>query len=246
MSNQATSLAEVLQRLRNSIEWLRDGKPHKQGIGIADMVFIEDTLLALVQPAQKSFQGKLREDITAADFGIPQEHAQAAENYVQWRLSGVQPAVSEEAPNEPSDLQKLRFVYRVLGNFAHAPVSDRADAYAMVRELIESTWKSASAQSSPGSVSEEAEPFAFATHHDEPMLFLTREEAALYCDDDEEPTPLFASAQSSPGSVSEEAERERAEAAFNADSRNAGYSGYLDLYVDGWLAHAQSSKGDKA
>ncbi len=51
MSNQATSLAEVLQRLRNSIEWLRDGKPHKQGIGIADMVFIEDTLLALVQPA---------------------------------------------------------------------------------------------------------------------------------------------------------------------------------------------------
>lgn len=34
--------------------------------------------------------------------------------------------------------------------------------------------------------------FAWATHHDEPMLFLDREEAALYCEDDEQPIPLYA------------------------------------------------------
>lgn len=35
-------------------------------------------------------------------------------------------------------------------------------------------------------------PFAWATHHDEPMLFLTEKEAAMYCDEDEEPIPLYA------------------------------------------------------
>lgn len=36
-----------------------------------------------------------------------------------------------------------------------------------------------------------AEAVAWMTHHDTPMLFPTREEAAQYCDDDEEPIPLF-------------------------------------------------------
>lgn len=35
------------------------------------------------------------------------------------------------------------------------------------------------------------EPFAWATHHDEPMLFPTLKEASAYCEDDEEPIPLF-------------------------------------------------------
>jgi hypothetical protein len=35
-------------------------------------------------------------------------------------------------------------------------------------------------------------PDAWATHHDEPMFFPTREEAALYCDEDESPIPLYA------------------------------------------------------
>ena len=39
------------------------------------------------------------------------------------------------------------------------------------------------------------EPFAWATHHDEPMLFPTLKEASTYCDDDEEPIPLFTSPQ---------------------------------------------------
>jgi hypothetical protein len=34
----------------------------------------------------------------------------------------------------------------------------------------------------------------WATHHDEPMLFPTRDEAVAYCDDDEEPIPLYAGA----------------------------------------------------
>jgi hypothetical protein len=34
--------------------------------------------------------------------------------------------------------------------------------------------------------------YGYATHHDEPMLFPTREEAALHCDDDEEPIALVA------------------------------------------------------
>lgn len=35
------------------------------------------------------------------------------------------------------------------------------------------------------------EPFAWATHHDEPMLYPTFAEAAAYCDDDEPPIPLY-------------------------------------------------------
>ena len=31
---------------------------------------------------------------------------------------------------------------------------------------------------------------AWATHHDEPMLFPTEHEASTYCDDDEPPIPL--------------------------------------------------------
>ena len=39
-------------------------------------------------------------------------------------------------------------------------------------------------------------PFAWATHHDEPMLFPTLEEAAMHCDDDEEPIALYAEKRS--------------------------------------------------
>jgi len=35
------------------------------------------------------------------------------------------------------------------------------------------------------------EPVAWMTHHDEPMLFPTAAEAAAYCEDDEQPAPLF-------------------------------------------------------
>ncbi|PZS51590.1 hypothetical protein [Stenotrophomonas maltophilia] len=35
------------------------------------------------------------------------------------------------------------------------------------------------------------EPTAWMTHHDEPMLFPTAAEAAAYCEDDEQPVPLF-------------------------------------------------------
>lgn len=40
----------------------------------------------------------------------------------------------------------------------------------------------------------------YATHHDEPMLFPTREEAQQYCDDDEEPIPLVAASLEKEGS----------------------------------------------
>lgn len=36
------------------------------------------------------------------------------------------------------------------------------------------------------------EPVAYMTHHDEPMLYPTFQEAAAYCDDDEPPIPLYA------------------------------------------------------
>lgn len=39
----------------------------------------------------------------------------------------------------------------------------------------------------------EPEILGWATHHDEPMLFPTRKEAVLYCEDDEEPRPLYTS-----------------------------------------------------
>lgn len=36
-----------------------------------------------------------------------------------------------------------------------------------------------------------ANPYAWATHHDEPMVFFSLKEAEAYCDDDEDPIPLF-------------------------------------------------------
>lgn len=63
-------------------------------------------------------------------------------------------APTSAARNVGDDLRKLRFVYRVLDNFAEAPQSDRADAYVMVRELIESTWKSGAAPTSASTVPE--------------------------------------------------------------------------------------------
>lgn len=36
------------------------------------------------------------------------------------------------------------------------------------------------------------EPVAWRTHHDEPMLFPTFDEAAMYCEDNEPPEPLYA------------------------------------------------------
>lgn len=40
------------------------------------------------------------------------------------------------------------------------------------------------------SICEAVTPFAWATHHAPPMIFLTEKEAAAYCDD-EEPIPLY-------------------------------------------------------
>ena len=39
---------------------------------------------------------------------------------------------------------------------------------------------------------EQLEPVGWATHHDEPMLFPTWREAAMHCDDGEEPIALYA------------------------------------------------------
>ncbi|SPA24538.1 hypothetical protein CBM2637_A140074 [Cupriavidus taiwanensis] len=38
----------------------------------------------------------------------------------------------------------------------------------------------------------QAEPVAWMTHHDEPMIFPTRSEAEQHCDDDEQPIALYA------------------------------------------------------
>jgi hypothetical protein len=74
-------------------------------------------------------------------------------------LSMCKAAIAPSAPAEAKDavraepvaddLRKLKFVYRVLGNYAHAPVPDRADAYVMVRELIDSTWNRGRAIEAP-------------------------------------------------------------------------------------------------
>lgn len=39
----------------------------------------------------------------------------------------------------------------------------------------------------------ESEPVAWATHHEPPMFFYTKSEAALYCDYDESPIPVYTS-----------------------------------------------------
>ena len=46
-----------------------------------------------------------------------------------------------------------------------------------------------------------AAPMAFATHHDEPMLFPTAAEAGQYCADDERPIPLCRCASAAPAAA---------------------------------------------
>jgi hypothetical protein len=50
---------------------------------------------------------------------------------------------------------------------------------------------------------------AWATHHDEPMLWPTEQEASAYCDDDEEPIPLTDQATATARISELEAEVER-------------------------------------
>lgn len=51
---ELAELGESLQRLRDSIAWLRDGLPRKSGIGVADMVVLERALSSRTQPAAAS------------------------------------------------------------------------------------------------------------------------------------------------------------------------------------------------
>lgn len=82
---------------------------------------------------------------TGAAYGVTERTAavDAAEEAVA-RLAALHPQPAPAVAVEQVEAwQKLKFVHRVLGNFAHAPQSDRADAYAIVGELIKSTWLAA-------------------------------------------------------------------------------------------------------
>lgn len=57
--------------------------------------------------------------------------------------------------------------------------------------LAASQGSPAAPQPPAAQVAEEAEPVAWATHHDEPLLFPTEAEARAYCEDDEQPIPLY-------------------------------------------------------
>jgi len=48
------------------------------------------------------------------------------------------------------------------------------------------------------------EPVAWMTHHEPPMIFPTRKEALLYCDEDEDPVPLYVAPRSWQGLTDEE------------------------------------------
>ncbi|PPU28669.1 hypothetical protein [Xanthomonas arboricola] len=99
--------------------------------------------------------------------------------------------------------------------------SDFPDAYAL--ELSRDAWQAALAARQPVG----QEPFAWATHHDEPMLYPTFAEAAAYCDDDEPPIPLY-TAPPAPAAVEDElaAWREL------ADHVRTGVQVWPDRYTD--------------
>lgn len=73
-------------------------------------------------------------------------------------LATAAPSGAEAQKAVADYLHKLRFIHRVLGNFIRAPLSDRSDAYAMARELIESTWKKGAARMAPSAQPEPREP----------------------------------------------------------------------------------------
>lgn len=79
--------------------------------------------------------------------------------------SPAEPAIAAPAATNSDTLRKLRFINRVLDNFAAAPVSDRASAHAMVRELIESTWKDGRAPPAAEGVQRDSERLDWLVRH---------------------------------------------------------------------------------
>ena len=65
-----------------------------------------------------------------------------------------------------------------------------------------------------------ADPVAWRTHHDEPMLFPTINEAWQYCEDDEGPEPLFAAP------VKDSLTTEPAPSEFSAEQRDKDWSAF--------------------
>ncbi len=76
------------------------------------------------------------------------------------------------------------------------------------------------------------EPVAWMTHHDEPMLFPTAAEAAAYCEDDEQPVPLF---------------RSPAQAVDLGQFREAVLQAFLrddDAFQRGFIGHKQYAEAE--
>jgi hypothetical protein len=80
-------------------------------------------------------------------------------------------------------------------------IEGRPDGWEYNGDKVQEAWavwqacaKAFAPAGSGEAVAGSGEVKGWATHHDEPMLFPTRDEAVAYCDDDEEPIPLYAGA----------------------------------------------------
>lgn len=89
-------------------------------------------------------------------------------------LTARQPV--DEVSVKKDDANNYCLILRALG------MEEEGDPVAEVKALIEARDRQPV-----------GEPVAWMTHHDEPMLFPTSAEAAAYCEDDEQPVPLFRS-----------------------------------------------------
>ena len=102
---------------------------------------------------------------------------------------------------EGGNQSHVRFLQRLHDTLAVQPSpGGQGDARAIIAEFIQCATLGrphgkliAQAKDYLAAHQPVGEPVAWMTHHDEPMLYPTFQEAAAYCDDDEPPIPLYAS-----------------------------------------------------
>jgi len=127
----------------------------------------------------------LCDDIYAEPFAMRSAILAVAHLLPSGERGGVEPNFKAEKPVSNAAIDALRDVVHVVTQWRE---SGREPAYGQWLTL-QDVVRAALTTAEPVA---QDEVVAWATHHDEPMLFVTRAEAMTYCDDDEQPIPLYA------------------------------------------------------
>jgi hypothetical protein len=108
----------------------------------------------------------------------------------------AQPKPAEGGAVDPSLAESFERWARLqfTGAEVFSRIEGRPNGWEYNGDKVQAAWAGWQACAAAFAPAGSGEAVAWMTHHDEPMLFPTREECADYCDDDEQPIPLYAGA----------------------------------------------------